>query len=189
MSFENEQTFLSEINNLTLSHRVAALSDVLFQPFEVNDYEYYLPLFDTDPDIIFYNKIDFHTGFNCNYYAEDSLSIALSAKIDYINAVFLLCHVNISSIPANPVAYLQCLNFEFSVVCISETWLNDNNRELYNLSDYNLVETHRSYKKGGGVGIFITKMYSLYKLEWSSFWRIYIRVHIYRNWSTSFSTA
>ena len=96
----------------------------------------------------------------CNFYMEDFLSVALSEKIDHINAVLSLCHVNIRSIPANLgnlEAYLQCLNFEFSVVGISETWLNDNNCELYNLNGYNLVETHRSSKKGGGVGIFIKK--------------------------------
>ena len=47
--------------------------------------------------------------------------------------------------------------FEFSGVGISETWFNDNNCELYNLNGYNLVETYRSSKKGGGVGIFIKK--------------------------------
>ena len=124
---ENDQTFLAEINSITLSERVAALSDVLFQPFELNDNDYYSPLFDIDPDINFYNKTDFHTGFNCNYYMEDFLSVALSGKIDHINAVFSLCQVNIRSIPANLgniEAYLQCLNFVFSVVGISETWLN-----------------------------------------------------------------
>ena len=78
---ENDQTFLAEINNFTLSDRVAALSDVLFQPFELNGNDYYSPLFDVDPDVNFYNKIDFHTGFNCNYYMEDLFSDARRHKI------------------------------------------------------------------------------------------------------------
>ena len=159
---ENDKSFLAEINNFTLSDRIAALSDMLFQPFELNTNDYYSPLFDVDPDINFYNKIDFHTGFNCNYYMEDFFSGALRERIDCNNAdeLFSLCHVNIRSIPANLgnlEAYLQCLDFEFSIVGISETWLQENNCDLYNLNGYNLVENHRTTKKGGGVGIFIKK--------------------------------
>ena len=68
---ESDKSFLAEINNFTLSDRIAALSDMLLQPFELNTNDYYSPLFDVDPDINFYNKIEFHTGFNCNYYMED----------------------------------------------------------------------------------------------------------------------
>ena len=71
-----------------------------------------------------------------------------------------MSHINIRSIPANLgslEAYLQCLNFDFSIIDISETWLSDNNCDLFYLNGYNLVEKHRSCKKGGGVGLFIKK--------------------------------
>ena len=51
--------FLAEMNSLTQSEKVAALSDVVFQPFEPNDNDYYSSPFDVNPDINFYNKIDF----------------------------------------------------------------------------------------------------------------------------------
>ena len=71
-----------------------------------------------------------------------------------------MCHINIRSIPANLGSlevYLQCLNFDFSIIGISETCLSDNNCDLFYLNGYNLVEKHRSCKKGGGVGLFINK--------------------------------
>ena len=141
---ENDQTFLAEINNFTLSDRVAALSDVLFQPFELNDNDYYSPLFDVDPDVNFYNKVDFH-GFKYNYYMEDLFSDALRDKISnsHYEHLFSMCHINIRSIPANLGSlevYLQCLNFDFSIIGISETWLSDNNCDLFYLNGYNLME-------------------------------------------------
>ena len=74
--------------------------------------------------------------------------------------LFSMCHINIRSTPANLGSlevYLQCLNFDFSIIGISETWLSDNNCDLFYLNGYNLVEKHRSCKKGGGVGLFINK--------------------------------
>ena len=135
---------------------------MLFQPFELNTNDYYSPLFDVDPDINFYIKIDFHTGFNCNYYMEDFFSGALRERIDCNNAdaLFSLCHVNIRSIPANLgnlEAYLQCLDFEFFIVGISETWLQEHNCDLYNLNGYNLVETHRTTKKRGVALEYLSK--------------------------------
>ena len=102
-SYSKQQEFLAEINNFTLSDRIAALSDMLFQPFELNTNDYYSPFFDVDPDINFYNKVDFHTWFNCNYYMEDFFSGPLRKRIDVSNAdeLFSLCHVHIRSTPAN----------------------------------------------------------------------------------------
>ena len=54
-------------------------------------------------------------------------------------------------------AYLQCSNFDFSIIGISEAWLSDNNCDLFYLNGYNLAEKHRACKKGGGVGMFIKK--------------------------------
>ena len=46
---------------------------------------------------------------------------------------------------------------EFSVIGMSETWLQDCNCNLYNVAGYNLIENHRSTKKGGGVAIFLKR--------------------------------
>ena len=47
-----------------------------------------------------------------------------------------------------------CVNF--SIIAISETWLNDDICNLYSIPDYHLVEKHRTTRSGGGVGMFIS---------------------------------
>ena len=49
----------------------------------------------------------------------------------------------------------ECLDIEFSAIGMSEIWLHDCNCHLYNVDGYNLIENHRSVKKGGGVAIFL----------------------------------
>jgi len=43
----------------------------------------------------------------------------------------------------------------FSVIGISETWLNDQNQDFAHLPGYNFVSNHRNGKTGGGVGLFL----------------------------------
>ena len=38
---------------------------------------------------------------------------------------------------------------------ITETWLTDSNSDLYNINGFNFVETHRTGRSEGGVGIFL----------------------------------
>lgn len=43
----------------------------------------------------------------------------------------------------------------FSVISVSETWLNDTTAEQVNITGYNFVSNHRKSKSGGGVGIYL----------------------------------
>ena len=45
-------------------------SNLLFHPFEINDIDQISPLCDIDPDLYFYNSIDFQLLLHCNYYGE-----------------------------------------------------------------------------------------------------------------------
>ena len=72
--------------------------------------------------------------------------------------MFSLCHINIRSQKANLKSFEICLEnlqFNFSIIRITETWLNDYNCDLYSLNGYNFVEAHKSGRSGGGVGIFL----------------------------------
>lgn len=52
--------------------------------------------------------------------------------------------------------YLADIGHNFTVIGISETWL-DNNTELYiQLPNYSFINTNRKMKTGGGVGMFIS---------------------------------
>ena len=46
--------------------------------------------------------------------------------------------------------YLNMLNIKFSIIGVTETWLNDVTCDLYVLDDYELIERHRPNKIGGG---------------------------------------
>ena len=51
--------------------------------------------------------------------------------------------------------YLDCLDNELSVICVTETWLTDADCDLYGMSGYIFSEYHRNNRSGGGVGIYI----------------------------------
>ena len=152
--------FIVEINNYDLKTRLIELSDALFQPFEINSDDFYAPIYEIDPDINFYNEIDYHIGSTCNYYMEDAFS-SITKKMytsEPSEKLFSICHLNIRSLQSNLNdfdMYLKSLNFEFSFIGVTETWLHDGNCDLYELSSYVFVERHRHTRKGGGVGIFI----------------------------------
>ena len=51
--------------------------------------------------------------------------------------------------------YLNILKHEFTVIGLTETWLNDNDFDLYGLSDYKVIDRHRVNRTGGGVAVCI----------------------------------
>ena len=51
--------------------------------------------------------------------------------------------------------YLNSLDFNFSFIGLSETWLDDNKEEFYDLNGYSSVNRYRNNKTGGGVSLHI----------------------------------
>ena len=65
--------------------------------------------------------------------------------------------MNIRSLQRNFYAltnYLAGLEFEFNLLGVTETWINDMNCDYFSMPAYHLIENHRS---GGGVGIFLRR--------------------------------
>ena len=133
--------------------------NIIFNPFEMNDSDYQLPLCDIDPDLCFFNELEFQVSSNCNYFNCESFVNAHNDKQKrscYDN--LSLCHANIRSLKQNFAGlerYLDLLNMKFTIIGVTETWLDEYDCDLYGLNDYNLVEKHRDSRRGGGVGIFI----------------------------------
>ena len=158
---ENEDVFMCDINCIeTCSRTIEQLSELIFNPFELNMDDHYSPLYDVDPDMNYYNELDSHIGLNCNYYFDNSFPCVIHEKLKEtdMKCVFSLCHINIRSLKANLPALENCLDimdFKFSIIGISETWLRDWNCDLYNIEGYTLVECHRPARTGGGVGIYL----------------------------------
>ena len=158
---EGDDIFISEINNMDIDTKtIESLSESLFNPLELNNDDIYSPLCDVDPDANYFNELNAHISQNCNYYYEHSFSTIIQTRFKNMidPNVFSLCHINIRSMKANLTSFeicLQNLEFEFSVIGITETWLTDSNFDLYNINGFNFVETHRTGRSGGGVGIFL----------------------------------
>lgn len=152
---EDDRDFLKAINYIDI---VSTLnySDRLFNPLEEIDNDM-SPIYDIDPDLHFYNDSGYRLS-NCKYHNEINFQNML--KETNICGSFSLCHLNIRSMKHNLhdfYLYLKCLNYDFSIMGISETWLRDDNCDLYALPGYSFVEEHRVTKTGGGVGIFINE--------------------------------
>ena len=71
-------------------------SDIIFHPFEINDTDHISPLCEIDPDLHFYNSIDFHLS-KCNNYEEISFA-QIAPNMANLSQSLSLCHLNIRSI-------------------------------------------------------------------------------------------
>ena len=50
--------------------------------------------------------------------------------------------------------FLNSISFNFDVICVTETWLYDNEIQYFKLENYNFTGT-QSGSRGGGVGVFV----------------------------------
>ena len=132
------------------------ISNLIYNPHESNSFDYnYCTEF--DPDVNFFCQQNIFSGYACLYYNEDSLNDKMSS-FSCDEEYFSICHINIRSLKANIQNfknYLQLLSIKFSVIGMTETWLDDTSCLLYSMPNYNFVESHRKNKSGGGVGIFL----------------------------------
>ena len=74
------------------------------------------------------------------------------------NMVFSLMHLNARSLMGNFDKFkilLANMKKTFSLIGVSETWLNDLTSDLVNMSGYSFVSNHQKSKTGGGVGLYL----------------------------------
>jgi len=104
------------------------LKNLTFNPFSRNNNgKTYLTLnSDLDPDQNYYNQIITQVE-SCDYHDEDTFKCMTK---DSKGDEFSVLHLNTRSILNkfdDLKAYLNSLEYEFSVIGLSETWLNQNN--------------------------------------------------------------
>ena len=138
----------------TTSFDVEVLKAKCFNPFlDDSDSRHLLTNSDIDPDsnILGYNS---HLLYNCLYLTSNEFNnITLS-----ISDSFTLLHINLRSLKKHfeeLSEFLSTLNMPFSVIGISETWLNNSNDDIFNIPGYKFISNNRRHKHGGGVGLFI----------------------------------
>ena len=164
--FYDDNDFIKCIEELSLSSDIAVRllnNTKVFNPFDINEddddiIEYHG---DIDPDKCYFNEYSHKLFKNCNYYTEDSFNRYL-AKHVISNNSFSVAHLNIRSIPANLSAFLSfidSLDHCFTVIGLSETWLNPSNVSTYGISGYNHVYRTRCTSRGGGVSLFVSEKF------------------------------
>ena len=133
------------------------VSNLIYNPLELNSFDFSF-CSEFDPDVNFFCQQNLFSGYSCNYYLEDSFNDRLKSLCFSQEQVFSICHLNIRSMKSNLSNfenYLQLLQNEFTVIGITETWLNNTTCQLYKMDNYNMIDNHRDDKMGGGVAIFL----------------------------------
>ena len=140
--FDHDSVLLTQLNKLA------------FNPFEINDDKDILPLVDIDPDLNYFNSLTAYTSATkCNYYTENLFNRNINDK-----GQFSVLHLNIRSLPKHHTEltnYLDELRLNFTVIGLSETWLNEVQHDLYDIDNYKHIYKYRENRKGGGVSLFI----------------------------------
>ena len=91
-------------------------------------------------------------NITCKYYLPRDISLEINN-----NKNFSILNLNIRSIVNNSFKFfLESLKNAFSVISLTETWLNNQNCEDFNLNNCSFITTNRGERKGGGVGMFIS---------------------------------
>ena len=89
------------------------------------------------------------------YYDKNTFNNLLMNQPELASKLALL-YLNIRSLPQNfdsLTDYLNLLNFDFPVIGLVETWLNETNESLYCMPEYSMFCSSRSERRGGGVAI------------------------------------
>ena len=109
----------------------------ILNPFELDDIECTQPNYEIDPDFYHFNDVNISNVSKCNYYFRESLSKLLRTR-GVMNEFSVMYH-NIRSLPAKLsefTIFLEEIQHTFSIIGISETWLNEDNVNLYGISGY-----------------------------------------------------
>ena len=152
---------LYEFEHGPLNFDLDRLESLIFNPIE------YLPstlensfITNLDPDLNFNDLMP----SNSRYMIESEVNELVRDKPCNSGMSFL--HINCRSLIGNfdrfRVLTTNLLD-SFSVIGVSETWLNDDTFNMVNLPGYNFISNHRRGKTGGGVGLYLGD-YFQYKL-------------------------
>ena len=98
-----------------------------------------------------------HMSTNSLYYTEEQFKHKFAgSKEESTN--FSIIHLNCRSLPSDYNKLKDCINaldFQFDVIALSETWLIDNDTDIFNIDGYKMFTCSRINKSGGGVALYI----------------------------------
>ena len=116
-----------------------------------------------DPDVNCFNRIFSGIDINNNSLYYDTTSV--NDLISKTENDFAIIHINIRSITNKLddfLAMISLFKFDFDVICFSEVWLDDNSKNLISIPGYFGFHSLRPIgKRGGGISIFVKKIYKI----------------------------
>ena len=129
------------------SYQFLEIDKKIFNPFEINN-RIDTPLTEIDPDLQFYTENHYICSTKCEYYLEEQLVSEISSN-ERLDTKMSLFHMNIKSLPKHFdefQLYLDSIKFKFSIIGLTETWLDENKHGLYELDNYISVKKFRKEK-------------------------------------------
>ena len=154
-------TIMSDSINST-EVNLDAYANKILNPFNLNELDINEPNFDIDPDMHCFNEVGHDLLSKCNYFTEDSFRQWSENNKDDSN-FFSIFHHNIRSLSANQNqlnVLLENMGHSFSIMGLSETWLDSEKYDLFQFSGYAHVGKTRNNQRGGGISLFIKNSYS-----------------------------
>ena len=129
-------------------------SNKLFMPFEINAES---PFNEMDPDFQYFSDSNYINNTQCDYYTEETFNYKFKNNYDFKDKLSLF-HMNIKSLPKHHCEleiYLDSLSVKFSIIGLTETWLDENKEALYDIPQYTCINRYRSNRRDGGVTLAI----------------------------------
>ena len=98
----------------------------VFIPFGLNDNDHVSGLSDVNPYFSVFSSYS-QVGAKCNYYLKPCFNEEI-AQNEWVKIVFFVCPANIRNVSKNLKnleIYLNIFNYEFTMVSLTETWLQN----------------------------------------------------------------
>ena len=144
---------LYELSHGPLNYNIDRVETLVFNPLEdLNLVIDNFPITDHDPDQNFYTC----SPPASKYVVESEIRDLASDPQKSFNFSFL--HLNCRSLLGNFDRFKTLtanLDTTFSIIGLSETWLNDKTFNQVDLPGYDFISNHRINKAGGGVGLYL----------------------------------
>ena len=155
---EDNQEFFSVIMECVSDYpfQFHEMNTKVFVPFEINE-STNTPFNEMDPDIQFYSSTHYALNTQCDYFIEDTFLKNITEKNQFQNKLSLF-HINVKSLPKHHdelELYINSLNFKFSVIALTENWLDESKQDLFDLEGYICLHKFRKEKRGGGVSLYV----------------------------------
>ena len=134
---------------------IDSLNAMAYNVFDFDSESIVNELNDIDPDLCYYNQLI--GNLNSEYYSEHTFQLLSSNTTP---SAFSIIHSNVRSFFANGSELCNLMNVcnhHFSLICLTETWLNSFNYDYAVIPNYNHICRFRSDKSGGGVSIYVDK--------------------------------